>query len=232
MPAREPDPLSGYRSLRQAAPELFANPPGAAFEILTDPGQQQLAAAQVAGLLRDLGLPPESAGIGLLYRDQYLTLVRDAVRFRDGSVGGYLRILASGDGLGAAVMPLIERRIALVRHFRHATRQWHWEIPRGFGPAGEPPDQTARRELEEEIKVRATQLIHLGTLHVDTGLSSASSELFLARGDGIGPPETSEGIDDVRLVAPAELEEMIRGGAITDSFTLAAFAHARARALV
>jgi ADP-ribose pyrophosphatase len=227
-----PDLLSGYRSLQQAAPELFVNPPGAAFEILTDAQQQKLAEARVAALLREAGLPPESGGIGLLYRDQYLTLVRDAVRFRDGSVGGYLRILPSDDCVGAAVMPLVGQHVALVRHFRHATRRWHWEIPRGFGLAGETARQTARRELEEELKVRASELVRLGSLYPDTGLSSAKTELFLARADEIGTPEAIEGIDGVRLVAPGELERMIRDGTITDSFTLAAFAQARTRALI
>jgi ADP-ribose pyrophosphatase len=223
--------ITGYDALRAGAPEAFGNPPGAAFEILTDPVLREQAAASVASLLRRDGLPPESGGIGLLYRDQYIALVRDAVRFRDGSIGGYLRILPAGPP-GAAILPLIGDRVALLRHFRHATRQWHWEIPRGFGMPGESASQTARRELAEEIGADAAELVPLGSLDADTGLSSARAELFLARSDRAPAAETLEGVDSVRLIGLPEFGRMIRDGDITDSFTIAAFARARTRDLI
>jgi ADP-ribose pyrophosphatase len=223
--------VSGYETLRRLVPESFGNPPGAAFEILTDSARQAQAAASVASLLRNEGLPPDSGGIGLLYRDQYITLVRDAVRFRDGSIGGYVRLLPSGPP-GAAVLPLIGQRIALVRHFRHATRQWHWEIPRGFGAPGESAIQTAQRELAEEIGASATELVPLGSLHTDTGMSSARAELFLARSDQARILESIEGVDSARLVGLAEFSQLIGDETITDSFTIAAFARARTRGLI
>ena len=60
--------LAAYNEFRQAHPEFFVNQPGTAFEILFDPKLQ------------------DAAGAGLIYRDAYIVLLRDAVRFRDGSV--------------------------------------------------------------------------------------------------------------------------------------------------
>lgn len=153
-----------FRGVRTAAPkppDLFANPPGAGSVILDE-------------------FPPEGGPYGICYRDQYLTLLRDPVAFPDGRTGGYLRALHSGGHAGAAVLPVHDGRIVLLRHFRHATRQWHWEIPRGFPEPGEPAEKTARRELEEEIGVPAESVEFLGDVYADTGVAGSKVGLFWA----------------------------------------------------
>jgi ADP-ribose pyrophosphatase len=117
-----------------------------------------------------------------------------------------------------------------VRHFRHATRRWHWEIPRGFGEPGTDAAASARRELDEEIGAEAAKLVPLGGVHVDTGGTTNRTELFaapLTEVPGPPPPDAvAEGIDEIRLVTAAELAGMIATGEISDSFTLAAYARA------
>jgi ADP-ribose pyrophosphatase len=202
-----------YELLRQAKPPLFENPPGASMEILP-------------------AFPSEGGPYGVLYSDAYITLVRDPVRFAGGRVGGYHRVLPVGQG-GAAILPVYAGRIILIHHFRHSTRQWHWEIPRGFSDPGESLEDTARRELEEELKVTPTELRPLGRIHVDTGLSAAGSGLFWAEVDT--PPNLEEadeeGIERAVMVTPAELDAMQEQGKITDSFAMAAILNARQRRL-
>lgn len=196
----------GYDRLREERPELFANPSHTAFTI------EPTGRAEVR---------PS----GLIYRDARLAFVRDPVRFRDGSLGGYIRLLPHGDG--AAVLPVFDGRVVLVRHSRHATRGLHWEIPRGFADAGEDPQATARRELSEELHVPARRWRRLGLLHPDTGLSSGTTVLYWAELDQI-PTEFDqlEGIDEVTLLDGRALDDLIGGGDLTDSFTLAAICYA------
>jgi ADP-ribose pyrophosphatase len=206
--------LAVYDNLRTAHPELFVNPPDAAHEIVFEPELQRVV------------------GAGVMYRDAYYMLLRDAVRFRDGSVCPYIRLVPTAGHGGAAVLPLLDASIVLIRHFRHATRASHWEIPRGFAQSGEPPEETARRELSEELGVPAPKLYDLGSVHPDTGASNVCTRLYLARLTSLGQIEANEGIDEVRLVTPSEFDIMVRAGQITDSFTLAAALQARLRGLL
>lgn len=205
MSANEP-PLSRYERLRSTRPELFANPEYAAFEI-------------------DSSAVRRIAPSGVIYEDHRLAFVRDPVRFRDGTLGGYIRLLPTAGG--AAVLPVFEDMIAIISHFRHATRSLHWEIPRGFSDAGESPENTARRELWEEIHVTARRWERLGLIHADTGISCSATSLYWAELDR--PPEEVEdfeGIVAVELVDKATLDRLIRDGEVTDSFTLAAICYA------
>lgn len=235
--ARRATRLAEYQALRDERPDLFDNPAGAAFEIVTDLDAQDQIAEHTAARLRSANRPTEYGDIGVLYRDQYLILVRDAVRFRDGRHGGYVRQLRPHPAAGAAVLATLpDSRIVLVRHFRHATRQWHWELPRGFGEVDAAGADTAARELVEELGVPAEELIFLGGYRPDSGMTSGTDELYfarLARPPGALPADAAaEGIDQVRLATPDEFTKMIRDGELTDGYALAAYAYAVIRGLL
>jgi ADP-ribose pyrophosphatase len=206
--------LAAYDEYRKEHPDLFVNPPDAAFEIVFEPDVQR------------------ALGAGVMYRDNYYVLLRDAVRFRDGSTGPYIRVIPAAGHGGAAVLPLIDSSVILIRHQRHATRASHWEIPRGFARIGEPPEETARREIREELDVPDPELLELGSVHPDTGASNVWTKLYLARLTGLGQIETNEGIDKTRQVTSEQLDTMVQTGEITDSFTLAAILQARLRGLL
>jgi len=133
---------------------------------------------------------------------------------------------------GAAVLPLIDENIVLIRHERHATRATHWEIPRGFAARGEAPEETARREIAEELGISGPEIFDIGSVHPDTGASNVHTRLYLARLTGVGQVETAEGIDDLIMVAADEFDNMLRTEQVTDSFTLAAILQARVRGLI
>jgi ADP-ribose pyrophosphatase len=210
----DPAALAAYNDFRRQNPDLFVNRPDTAFEIVTDHQIQR------------------QVGVGIMYRDGYSVLLRDAVRFRDGNVGPYTRVVpAAGQG-GAAILPVVDGRIVLIRHERHATREKHWEIPRGFANSGELPMETARREIAEELGVSSPELYDIGSMHPDTGASGGHTRLYLARLPRVGQVESEEGIDDVIMVTPGDFDAMVRSEQITDSFTLAAALQARARGLL
>lgn len=219
--------LADYLAFAKSHPALFANPPEGGYTIILDETEIHKVEAETAEKLKAGWLPAEWAKVGIVYRDQYLLLLRDAVCFPDGSVGTYIRFVDLWpDVPGVVILPVYQGQILLIRHFRHATRTWHIEIPRGFGIEGST-EENARRELEEEIGGIASRLVSLGLIHPDTGMSSQRVALFYADVASHGQPEVKEAITEILPTPVPEFERMIREDEITDSFTLAAYARAK-----
>lgn len=226
----EPGNRDEYRALATSRPELFENPPGAGLEILLDEDDIRRVEEHVAGQLKASGAPEEWAAVGVAYKDQYGLMLRDAVRYSNGSVGTYIRLVAP-PAPGVVVLPVWRGKVLLIRHFRHATRSWHLEIPRGMG-SDHNVENDANRELTEEIGASAERLIGLGDVYPDTGMSNSRVALFYAEVASYGNPETDEAITDIFPTATTEFERMVADGEIVDGFTLAAYARAKAKALM
>ena len=181
----------------------------------------------MAERLRNVGKPSEWARVGIVYQDQYLLLLRDAVRYPDGSLGTYIRSVDQYPGMvGVVILPMYKDHVLLIRHFRHATRTWHLELPRGFGQTV-TTEEDAQRELAEEINGTATRLISLGKVYPDTGASSEQVALFYAEVETYGEGELMEAITAVLPTSLPEFERMIRENEISDGFTLMAYARAK-----
>jgi ADP-ribose pyrophosphatase len=224
--------LAEYFSLVEARPELFRNPPGAAFEILLQESEIHQAEKRAAERLQKAGAPAEWAQVGVAFRDQYILLLRDAIRFPNGSLGTYIRTVPPEHSFqGVVILPVWRNQVLLIRHFRHATRSWHLEIPRGFGM---DPDarQSARHELQEEIGAGGIKLVDLGETYPDAGIDSSSVVFFCANIDSYGKPELHEGITDILPTSVSEFERMIRDGELKDGYLLTAYGLAKARNLI
>jgi ADP-ribose pyrophosphatase len=199
--------MNTYDRLRTERPELFVNSPGG-IEILSDP--ESVAAAG-----------------GVVYEDPYVMVLRDPVRFPDGRTGTYIRSIGTTAEPGCVVLPLLDGEVVLVEHFRHATRSWLWEVPRGFGTRGLAGEQNAAKELREEIGADVHELIPLGAVHPDSGAVGDRVLLYAARIDAIGALALGEGIRRTLTVSFAEAEEMVGDGRITDAFTIVVLSRAR-----
>jgi ADP-ribose pyrophosphatase len=219
-----------YFDLVKARPELFINPPHAGFEILLDEANIRQAEERTSKRLRDAGAPTEWARVGVAFRDQYSLVLRDAVRYTDGSVGTYIRMVAPPVP-GVAILPVWQGQVLLIRHFRHATRSWHLEIPRGFGT---DPNvwKSAHQELREEIGATEVRLIELGEIYPDTGTSDSKAALFYADVVSYGKPEALEAITDILPTPIHELKRMIGNCELNDSFLLAAYVRAEIKNLL
>lgn len=74
-------------------------------------------------------------------------------------------------------------RVLLVQQYRHAPGRLLWEPPAGLLDApGEPPQQTAARELYEEAGYRATEWGVLVDFFTSPGMSDEAMRIYLARG--------------------------------------------------
>lgn len=123
--------------------------------------------------------------VGIVAEDHYWVWVRDAVTFPGGIPGTYDRIIwKSGlkGSAGVVVMPVLpNNRIILNINFRHATRSWEMELPRGARQEKETLLEAASRELKEETGCLAKEFIFLGNVSADSGIICGSNPVYFAK---------------------------------------------------
>lgn len=196
---------------------------------LTDPAEVDRAVSEQRKRLRNRALPEAWADVGEVFADQYIRVVRDAVRFPSGQTGTYIKIeLVTGEAGGVIAVPRIRDRFVLVRHSRYATGKVHLEFPRGFAESGESAEQAVVRELKEEIGASALSVSHIGTTYGDTGLLNFPIQVYAVTSQGHHGMEIEEGIEKVEFLSGDDIFEKIASGEIDDALTLAAFAMERA----
>ena len=130
----------------------------------------------------------------------------------------------------AAIVPVHEDgSVTLVHQYRHAADGYIWEIPAGKLDADEDPVWCAARELQEEVGLKAGELVRLGMILTAPGFCDERIHLFLARQLTATAQQLDE--DEVlsvsRIPLPQALD-MIRSGAIQDAKTIAGLHHAAA----
>jgi ADP-ribose pyrophosphatase len=111
--------------------------------------------------------------------------------------------------------------VVVERQYRHAARQFLWELPAGKLERGEDPLAGAQRELAEETGYRAKKWKLLTEFYPSPGFLGEAMKIFLAEGLQPGPTnlEDDEHIE-LRLVKLSEVLKMIDKGAILDGKTL------------
>jgi len=220
---------AGYRLLMRQRPEWFRNKPRGGITILTSDADIERACLGAERYRAAHGLSVTDLRAGLLARDAYMTILRDAVRFPDGSCGLYNRIIETAP---VAVLPLLGGRPVMMKVFRHGLRDWSLEFPRGGCDPGENPEAGAIRELKEEIGANAVTLTPLGEFTPGGSSLSIRAHLFAAVIDAIGRHDALEGVEDVRAMDIACVERKIMSNEIIDGFSLALFTRARLAGLI
>jgi ADP-ribose pyrophosphatase len=224
-----------YSSIIKDQPGFFNND-NVLFSIVLNGDEIQSWQVTRRKHLAERGRPEAWATIGVVFSDRYVLILRDLVEFADGSRNGYIRLYnrayLEGGAAGVAMLPVKDESVLLMHQFRHATRSWHWEIPRGFGEPGVPAEAQARAEIQEEIGGEISKLTGLGLYFNNTGLEGNPVYLFLIEMVSVDEPKPIFGVDQFRWVSVPELEQMIANEEITDGFTIAAYTRAKLKGLI
>ncbi len=121
------------------------------------------------------------------------------------------------------VLPVLaDGRILLIQQYRHATRQYLWELVAGRMDPGETPKAAAARELIEETGYRAKRFRIFLDIFPTPGFLEERMFILLAEGLTAGEAEPEE---DEKIISRShdrkQLEEMIRGGKLRDAKSIA-----------
>jgi ADP-ribose pyrophosphatase len=125
---------------------------------------------------------------------------------------------------GAAALPLFEDgTLAFVRQWRYPLKRYSLEIPAGRIEPGQTPEQTAARELEEELGYRASDLKKLSEINVAPGYCEERLFIYLATGlvESAQNLDEDEEIEVVRLPLDGALA-LVESGEIDDAKSVVA----------
>lgn len=126
-------------------------------------------------------------------------------------------------GASAVVAIDEDNRIIMEKQFRYALNDYLLEIPAGKLDAGEDPLVCAKRELEEEAGIIASEWISLGTIATSPGFCNEVIHLYVAKGLSKGEIHWDEDeYVEVERYTLDELLQRIKEETIKDSKTLSA----------
>ena len=126
-------------------------------------------------------------------------------------------------GASAVVAIDEDNRIIMEKQFRYALNDYLLEIPAGKLDAGEDPLVCAKRELEEETGIIASEWISLGTIAMSPGFCNEVIHLYIAKGLSKGEIHWDEDeYVEVERYTFDELLQRIKEEKIKDSKSLSA----------
>jgi ADP-ribose pyrophosphatase len=114
-----------------------------------------------------------------VYEGRVIALRRDTVAMPGG--GSSVREVVHHPGAVAIVALDDQDRVVLLRQYRHPVGRHLWELPAGLRDEdGEPPLETAKRELAEEALLAADRWSLLVTVNNSPGFSDELVQIYLA----------------------------------------------------
>lgn len=122
-----------------------------------------------------------------------------------------------------AIIPLDENNNTwIVGQYRYTLNTYEWEVPEGGCPEGENPLEAAKRELEEEVGLHASDWEQIMEIQLSNSVSDEIGYTYIARDlkeVGSSPEETEQ--LKVRKLPFEELVEMVMRGEIKDGMSVA-----------
>ncbi|MBI5805436.1 NUDIX hydrolase [candidate division TA06 bacterium] len=161
----------------------------------------------------------------IVYKNPWITVRHDRISYPGGRKGIY-GVVQKGPGV-AVVAVNDAGRIYLVKQYRYALDNVFYELPAGAIHQGESALASAKRELWEEIGLKAAKWKRLGNFYTALGHENAEIIVYLAR--KLKHPKVSslnqqhdESILEISEFSPAGVKKMIRSNRINCGITLAA----------
>ena len=122
----------------------------------------------------------------------------------------------------SAVVPLKEnRQVVIIRQYRYAAGGMIYEIPAGRLDPGEAPLSCAKRELSEEVGLKAAKWDQLGSILTTPGFTDEKIHIFLA--SELEQTPKNQELDEIIEVVEKPFDElisMIEEGKIIDGKTI------------
>ena len=191
-------------------------------QLVIDPKEIKAIQSQFEKNFLEKGMSLDNARknscLGVVYEDRRWMWIRDAVRFPSGKYDIYNRFMPKSglDGIPAVgVLTVLPNQKVIVNLiYRHATRSWELELPRGGKNKGESLEDAARREVIEETGYAIRDVKPLGTMASDSGILTNLVGIYFAVTEKSGDRslDEEEVIPSVLHMSKAEIKEAFLKG--------------------
>lgn len=177
---------------------------------------------------KEQAMPAKVTNTTSLYQGRVFRLDREELILPNGKAATLDLIRHPG---AAAMVPVSSNNgLIMVKQYRHAVKDFIWEIPAGTLHLDETPMECAERELREETGYAAGQWERLGEITPVPGYSDERIHIFLATKltrshQELDPDE----VINVHEIPLREAFHMIEKGRIQDSKTISALFLAKKR---
>lgn len=133
------------------------------------------------------------------YNGSFLKVHRDKVKTPSGKIAQ--REYVKHPGASLIIPQLANGKFLLIRQFRYSVGKIFLEFPAGKIDRGEVPEQTAHRELKEEVGYVSQDMSYVTSIHPVIGYSDEVIHIYLARNLTF----VGESPDPDEVVIPIEL---------------------------
>jgi ADP-ribose diphosphatase len=132
------------------------------------------------------------------------------------------RVVITHPGSVVVLPVLADGRVVMIEQYRHAARQYLWELVAGRIDHGESVKHAAARELIEETGYRAKRLTEFLDVFPTPGFLEERMHILLAEGltKGEAQPEDDEKIF-CRAYTVEQLKQMMKSGRLRDGKSIA-----------
>ncbi|BAK54745.1 NUDIX hydrolase [Sulfurisphaera tokodaii] len=120
------------------------------------------------------------------------------------------------------IVPFIDKeKIIMIKQYRPIIGKWLIELPAGTVEEKENEEETARRELEEEIGYKPNFMSKIFSFYVSPGVTTEIMHVYIAR-DLV---KTSQNLEEYEVIEPFEIRfedavKMVLDGKIEDGKTM------------
>lgn len=164
----------------------------------------------------------------LFYNGRKFNFEVSRLRLPNQVEGDWECIRHPGGALAVPVTP--DGKLVLLRQYRFAASGRLLEFPAGTIEPNENPEETIKREIEEETGYRANRWQKLGEFFLAPGYSDEVIYAFLAQDlELLDTPPSQDADEDIETVlfTPQELEKAIWAGEPVDAKSISSFFLAR-----
>ena len=157
-----------------------------------------------------------------VYKGKIISIRKDTLTRGDGK--NFIRETAVSSDAVAVVAMDEQRRILMIRQYRHPMGQPVWEIPAGkMDICGEKPEETAIRELQEETDTTAEDITLLTIFYNSAGWTNEKTYVYLTKNLKEVPEfkrENEEADIEKKWIALDDAYELVRTGELADAKTV------------
>ncbi|WP_040976787.1 ADP compounds hydrolase NudE [Necropsobacter massiliensis] len=123
---------------------------------------------------------PEILSVSVAAKSRIFEIQAVELKFSNGAYRVYERFKPSSRA-AVLILPVDGQELLMIREYAVGTERYELGFPKGLMDPGETPQQSANRELKEEIGLGANSLTHLRTVNSSPSFMNNPMHIFVAR---------------------------------------------------